>query len=164
MAAGSRVARSDADPARWPISSQSGRRPASDQPMAPVAGHDRNRRRGHGSLVEVLYRRLGVPFPDDAETEPHVQATLPEGLRIAIDHIDVIRSLDPDWQPPAGRARIALAFLCDSPADVDATYAAAVAAGATGRLPLGMRLGSSATPGLRDPDGNDIDLFTPLDE
>lgn len=105
-----------------------------------------------------------MPFPDDAETEPHVQATLPEGLRIAIDHIDVIRSLDPDWQPPAGRARIALAFLCDSPADVDATYAAAVAAGATGRLPLGMRLGSSATPGLRDPDGNDIDLFTPLDE
>jgi uncharacterized glyoxalase superfamily protein PhnB len=43
-----------------------------------------------------------------------------------------VLSFDPSWSPPAGRQRTALAFLCDSPEDVDRLYGDLVAAGAGG--------------------------------
>ncbi len=110
----------------------------------------------------AFYRRLGVPFPDGADDQPHVEATLPGGLRIALDSVEVIRSFQPDWAPPSGGARVALAFLCDGATGVDATYAELVAAGAPGRVapfdaPWGQRYARVA-----DPDGNDVDLFARL--
>lgn len=109
----------------------------------------------------AFYRRLGVPFPADADAERHVEATLPNGLRLALDRIDVIRSFEPDWAPPAGSARMALAFLCDSPAEVDSTFAALVAAGADGARPPWDAPWGQRYARLRDPDGNDVDLFAP---
>ncbi|MBQ0852618.1 MULTISPECIES: VOC family protein [Streptomyces] len=110
----------------------------------------------------AFYRRLGLTFPEGAESLPHVEAELPGGLRFALDTEDTIRSFHPDWRPPTGGGRIALAFLCDSPADVDATYEALLAAGHTAELkpfdaPWGMRYAT-----VQDPDGNGVDLFAHL--
>jgi len=109
-----------------------------------------------------FYRRLGLDIAADADREPHVEAKVPGGLRIAWDTVETIRSFDPDWTAPTGSSRIGLAFACDDPADVDATYEALVAAGFEGHLPpwdaaWGMRYAT-----VHDPDGNGVDLFANL--
>lgn len=110
----------------------------------------------------AFYRQLGFDLPSSADTEPHVEVGLPGGLRIAWDTVETIRSFDPSWTPPSGGARIGLAFACDSPADVDATYARLVDAGYEGHLEpwdafWGMRYAI-----VHDPDGNGVDLFADL--
>ncbi|MFE9681156.1 VOC family protein [Streptomyces sp. NPDC002701] len=111
----------------------------------------------------AFYRRLGLEFPADAESAPHVEAELPGGLRLALDTEDTVRSFHPGWQPPSGGGRVGLAFLCDGPAEVDATYESLLAAGHEGELkpfdaPWGMRYAV-----VHDPDGNGVDLFARLD-
>ncbi|MPZ61063.1 MAG: glyoxalase [Propionibacteriales bacterium] len=111
----------------------------------------------------AFYRRLGLDIPTDADTEPHVEADLPGGMKLAFDTRETILSFDSSWTSPTGSPRMALAFRCDSPADVDKLYAELVAAGADGHLEpwdafWGMRYAS-----LLDPDGNGVDLFCPAE-
>lgn len=110
----------------------------------------------------AFYRSLGLAVPADAETQPHVEATLPGGMRLMWDTLDVVRSMDPDWTAPSGSPRIALAFRCADPAEVDATYRRLVGAGRRGvrepfDAPWGQRYAS-----LLDPDGNGVDLYAAL--
>ncbi|MFS8197445.1 VOC family protein [Streptomyces sp. CWNU-52B] len=110
----------------------------------------------------AFYRRLGLEFPEGAESAPHVEAGLPGGLRFALDTEDTVRSFHPGWRPPPGGGRVGTAFRCDSPADVDATYEQLTRAGHEGELkpfdaPWGMRYAV-----VRDPDGNGVDLFAHL--
>ena len=110
----------------------------------------------------AFYRMLGFDLPESADAEPHVEATLPGGLRIAWDTVETIRSFDPDWTPPSGGSRISLAFLCDGPADVDASYERLVAAGYEGHLPPWDAFWGQRYASIRDPDGNGVDLFASL--
>jgi catechol 2,3-dioxygenase-like lactoylglutathione lyase family enzyme len=110
----------------------------------------------------AFYRELGLELPEDAADQPHVEATLPGGMRFALDAEETIRSFDPGWEPPSGGQRIGLAFLLDSPADVDAAYERLVSLGYDGHkepwdAPWGQRYAL-----IRDPDGNGVDLFCPL--
>ena len=110
----------------------------------------------------AFYRRLGLDFPADADEQPHVEATLPGGLRLALDTVDVVESFDPDWTEPVGSPRMGLAFLVDSPADVDATYAQLVADGYHGHKEPWDAFWGQRYAQLHDPDGNGVDLFAPL--
>jgi catechol 2,3-dioxygenase-like lactoylglutathione lyase family enzyme len=110
----------------------------------------------------AFYRRLGFDVPASADTEPHVEATLPGGLRVAWDSIETIRSFTPDWTPPTGSSRIGLAFVCDAPADVDTTFADLVAAGYHGHLEPWDAFWGQRYASVLDPDGNAIDLFASL--
>lgn len=111
----------------------------------------------------AFYRHLGLPFTDDAEGG-HVETTLPGGTRLMLDTEEVIASFDPDFQPPTGPGRIGLAFLCDSPAEVDQLYEAMTGSGYAGeRSPFDAFWGQRYATVL-DPDGNVVDLFAPLDE
>src|SRR3989442_4270485 len=69
----------------------------------------------------AFYRSLGIDLPDPEE-HGHVEATLAGGMRFMIDTIEEVRSFDPDWTQPSGGHRMALAFLCDLPAEGDALY------------------------------------------
>ena len=109
-----------------------------------------------------FYRLLGLRFPDGAESEGHVEVTLDGGLRVAWDSAEVIRSFDPEWQPPSGGPAIGLAFLCDSPAEVDAVYAELVAAGHRSKKEPWDAFWGQRYAQVLDPDGNAIDLFAPL--
>lgn len=107
----------------------------------------------------AFYRRLGLEIPAGAEADPHVEAALPGGLRIAWDSVEMVRSFDSSWEPPQGGHRMALAFTCDGPEEVDATFAELTGAGYAGHLkpfdaPWGMRYAV-----VLDPDGNPVDLF-----
>jgi catechol 2,3-dioxygenase-like lactoylglutathione lyase family enzyme len=109
-----------------------------------------------------FYRRLGLEIPDNADSAPHVEVALPGGCRLLFDTVDTIRSFDPDWSPPQGGQRIDLAFACDSPDDVDATYARLTDAGYDGHLPPWNAFWGQRYAVIRDPDGNGVDLFAAL--
>lgn len=109
----------------------------------------------------AFYRQLGLEFPEGAEQERHVESTLPGGIRVMFDTVEVVKSFS-DWEPPTGGHRMGFAFLCDSPAEVDATHARLVAAGAPNAnapwdAPWGQRYAQ-----VLDPSGNPVDLFAPL--
>jgi catechol 2,3-dioxygenase-like lactoylglutathione lyase family enzyme len=106
----------------------------------------------------AFYRLLGLDVPAEADSEPHVDAEF-GGIRISWDTEDLIRSIEPEWTPPTGGHRVALAFECEDPAAVDAAYAEITAAGYKGhREPWdafwGMRYAL-----IHDPDGVQVDLF-----
>lgn len=109
-----------------------------------------------------FYRLLGLEIPADADQHPHVEVTLPGGFRLAWDSLEMMRGIYPDWEEPVGH-RSALAFLCDSPADVDALYANVTAAGYTGRKAPWDAFWGQRYAVVFDPDGYWIDLFAPLD-
>jgi catechol 2,3-dioxygenase-like lactoylglutathione lyase family enzyme len=110
----------------------------------------------------AFYRHLGLDVPPEADQEPHVETALPGGLRLAWDTVEVVRSFDPDWSPPGGGHRMALAFRVETPAEVDAAHDELVALGYhSHKAPWdafwGMRYAI-----VHDPDGNPVDLFAPL--
>lgn len=110
----------------------------------------------------AFYRRLGFDIPADADAEPHVEATLPNGARVAWDLRSVITSFDTAWTPSTGGPGITLAFICDSPADVDETYASLVASGAGAHHEPWDAFWGQRYATVVDPDGNHIDLFANL--
>jgi catechol 2,3-dioxygenase-like lactoylglutathione lyase family enzyme len=110
----------------------------------------------------AFYRELGLDVPEDGDGQPHVETTLRGGLRLAWDTRETIQSFNPDWEPASGGPQIGLAFLVDSPADVDAVFERLVSLGHHGHkepfdAPWGQRYAL-----VHDPDGNSVDLFAPL--
>ena len=99
----------------------------------------------------AFYRRLGLDIAPEADAEPHVDVDL-GGIHLAFDTRETILSFNTSWTPPSGGHGMALAFSCESPAEVDAAYAELTAAegkrrqGAVGRL-LGHALRDRARPG-----------------
>lgn len=110
----------------------------------------------------AFYRLLGLDIPPEADGEGHVEVVLRGGIRLAWDTEEVIRSFEPDWQRPTGGPAMGIAFLCDSPAEVDARYVEVVAAGyRSHREPWDAFWGQRYAQVL-DPDGNVVDLFASL--
>ncbi len=111
----------------------------------------------HPALIELVvsdmaatltfYRRLGLDIPRSADEEPHVDIELPGGLRLAWDTEETIRSFDPGWSPPTGGGhRAALAFACESPAEVDAAWEDLTAPATRAISNRGTPFGACATP------------------
>lgn len=121
-----------------------------------------------GLVVEDLgrslafYRELGLDVPADADDQPHVETTLAGGIRFAWDSAANVREFDPTWEPATGGQQIGLAFLCDSPAEVDAKYERLVELGYEGHKEPWDAVWGQRYALVRDPDGNAIDLFAPL--
>ncbi len=109
----------------------------------------------------AFYRQLGLEIPDGAETEPHVDAQLPGGLRLMWDPLETVQSFDPEYQMPGAGHRISLAFECDSPAEVDALYERLTREFEGERAPWDAFWGQRYAVVL-DPDGNGVDLFAAL--
>ena len=107
-----------------------------------------------------FYRALGVDVPDPGGD--HLAATLPGGLRLMWDTVELIRDLDPDWVDPVGQ-RMALAFECAGPGDVDAVFARLLEAGFRPKREPWDAFWGQRYAQVYDPDGNAVDLFAPLD-
>ena len=106
----------------------------------------------------AFYGLLGIELP---EGNGHVEATLPNGLRLMLDSEDVIRSFRPDWTRAAGN-QLALAFECETPAHVDEVYARVLAAGFDGELEPWDAFWGQRYAQLSDPDGIPVDLYASL--
>jgi catechol 2,3-dioxygenase-like lactoylglutathione lyase family enzyme len=110
----------------------------------------------------AFYRRLGLDIEPDADSQPHVDVEL-GGIRIAFDTEDVIRSFDPAWTPPGpGGHRVALAFACETPAEVDAAWDELTGAGYEGHLPPWDAFWGMRYAVVHDPDGTPVDLYAAL--
>lgn len=108
-----------------------------------------------------FYRLLGVEIPEGMDDEPHVEAALPGGLRIAWDSVELMKSIHPDWVEPIGH-RMAVAFLCESPGEVDALYAQLLEHGYRGHKAPWDAFWGQRYAVVLDPDGNLVDLFAAL--
>jgi catechol 2,3-dioxygenase-like lactoylglutathione lyase family enzyme len=108
-----------------------------------------------------FYRKLGLRFTLGTEADGHVEATAPGGLRMMFDTREMMKSFS-EWEAPSGSHRVALAFLCDGPADVDRLHLELTVGGARSHLapfdaPWGQRYAT-----VLDPAGNAVDLFAPI--
>jgi catechol 2,3-dioxygenase-like lactoylglutathione lyase family enzyme len=108
----------------------------------------------------AFYRAIGVDVGEPSGSD-HFEATLPNGLRLMWDTAELIKQIDPTWEPPTGH-HVALAFACDSPGDVDATYEAALAAGGTSKLEPWDAFWGHRYAQVLDPDGQPVDFFAAL--
>ena len=109
----------------------------------------------------AFYRRLGFDIPSEADGEEHVESSA-AGLRIAWDTVDVIRSFDSTWVPPVGGHSIGLAFLCDSPSEVDQLFTSLNADGYRSHKEPWDAFWGQRYAIVVDPDDNPVDLFAPL--
>ncbi len=109
----------------------------------------------------AFYRRLGLDIPEEAAAQPHVEVTLPGGLRLAFDTVATIRSFDPDFVHTTGGGP-SLAFDCGMPDGVDSTYADLLTVGGTSTLAPFDAFWGQRYATLTDPDGNHVDLFAAL--
>jgi catechol 2,3-dioxygenase-like lactoylglutathione lyase family enzyme len=107
----------------------------------------------------AFYRHLGLDLPPDADQQPHVETTLPGGLRLAWDTVETVRSFDPDWAPPSGSPRVGLAFLFNTPADVDRAYSQLTSLGYEGHKEPWDAFWGQRYAVVHDPDGNSVELF-----
>jgi catechol 2,3-dioxygenase-like lactoylglutathione lyase family enzyme len=107
-----------------------------------------------------FYRLLGLDVPETPD-EGHIDTFLPNGTRFMLDSEDVVHSFRPEWTRESGN-QLSLAFECGSPAEVDETYARAVAAGFTGENPPWDAFWGQRYAQLADPDGVPVDLYAAL--
>jgi catechol 2,3-dioxygenase-like lactoylglutathione lyase family enzyme len=117
---------------------------------------------GDMARAVAFYRRLGLEFPEGAESEPHVEAQLGGGIRFGLDTEDVMRAVDPDWRRPTGGELHVGAFRCDSPDEVDRVYRELLDAGASPHKEPWDAFWGQRYAQLKDPDGNVLDLYAPL--
>jgi catechol 2,3-dioxygenase-like lactoylglutathione lyase family enzyme len=108
-----------------------------------------------------FYSRLGLDVAEDAADESHVETVTAGGLRVAWDTAELIQQIYPSRTAPSGGHRMALAFRCPSPAEVDAKYAELAALGHGHKEPWDAFWGQRYAV-VQDPDGNPVDLFAPL--
>jgi catechol 2,3-dioxygenase-like lactoylglutathione lyase family enzyme len=108
-----------------------------------------------------FYRALGVDVADPEADAQHHEATLPNGLRLMWDTVELMQQLDPGREEPRGH-RMELAFECESPADVDATYRYLVDEGFEGKKEPYDAFWGQRYANVVDPDGNVVDLFAAL--
>ena len=109
----------------------------------------------------AFYRRLGLDAPAEADQEPHVEVSLPGGLRLAFDTEETIRSFDPEWTPPSGGDRMGLAFLLENPTEVDQIYAELTSLGYEGYKQPWDAFWGQRYAIILDPDGVGVSLFAP---
>ena len=112
----------------------------------------------------AFYRKLGLEFPEGSESEGHVEAQVPGGVRYMLDTESVIKSFDSEWQRPSSGDLVGGAFRCDSPEEVDRVYADLLQAGGSSHKEPWDAFWGQRYAQVKDPDGTVIDLFAPLPE
>lgn len=108
----------------------------------------------------AFYRQLGFELAPELDNEDHVEATV-GGLRLAWDTVEVIESFS-SYEEPRGGHRIGLAFLCESPEQVDQIHADLTRAGHPSHVEPFDAFWGQRYATVLDPDRNPVDLFAPL--
>ena len=107
-----------------------------------------------------FYQLVGLAVPDTPD-EGHVDARLPNGIRLMLDTEEVVLSFRPEWTRATGN-QVSLALECESPAEVDEIYARVTAAGFHGDKEPWDAFWGQRYAQLLDPDGVPVDLFAAL--
>jgi uncharacterized glyoxalase superfamily protein PhnB len=105
-----------------------------------------------------FYRLVGIPLPD-AEDD-HVEVELENGMRFALDSLELMKSLG-HWEEPIGH-RMGIGINAETPAGVDEAYQAIVAAGFEGKTQPFDAFWGQRYAQVLDPDGNPVDIYAAL--
>ena len=106
-----------------------------------------------------FYRLVGLPFPDVTPRDDYVEVKA-NGYRISLNAQALEKEMTPGWVEPRGQ-RVSLAFLCESPAQVDETYAKIIAAGHHSVKEPWDAFWGQRYAIVSDPDGAHVSLFCP---
>jgi uncharacterized glyoxalase superfamily protein PhnB len=113
----------------------------------------------------AFYRDLGVPVPDDLDTDaPHVQLRMPGGFSLELDTPESARLWHAGWRAEPGSVDVVIGFALESREAVDGRYEQLTAAGCRGRQPPFDAFWGARYAVVADPDGNDVGLMSPIDE
>ena len=107
-----------------------------------------------------FYRLLGLGVPDAPEAG-HVNIEVENGMRVMIDSEAEMRKFRSDWDRTTGN-QCALAFQCESPAQVDDLYARLTGGGFEGEKEPWDAFWGQRYAQVRDPDGVPVDLYAAL--
>lgn len=109
----------------------------------------------------AFYRAIGLEIDDPFEGE-FVNATLANGLSLAIGSYPLTHRYDPSFVPPNGsKGAVALQFDLETRAAVDEMYQRLTSAGHAGHLaPIDAFWGSRYAE-VSDPDGNVVGFHSP---
>ena len=110
----------------------------------------------------VFYRMLGVSFDDYDPDTGHYEAELGDGVRLMLDSEAVMASFIDGFETPKGNDRISLAVECESPADVDGTFASVTEAGFAAVKGPFDAFWQQRYATVADPDGNHVDLYAAI--
>jgi len=107
-----------------------------------------------------FYKVLGVNL-SEAGSPDHYAGTTPSGVRLMVDSVDLMKSINPDWKMPIGSGVI-LCFKQESPQKVDEIFSKIVNSGFEQvKEPWDAFWGQRYCV-IEDPDGYKIDLYAYL--
>ena len=107
-----------------------------------------------------FYKLLGVDLKVTGGAD-HLEGSTPSGVRIMLDSVTLMKSLNPSWQVPTGSG-ITLCFKQSTPGQVDDVFHKVIEAGfKEAKAPWDAFWGQRYAS-VVDPDGNQIDIFAIL--
>lgn len=93
-----------------------------------IVSSDINRSIEFFSLLRIEF----MPTMSDEASHDHMEATLPNGLRLMLDSEKLVRQLNPNWNWPSPNTQTTLlAFSCDCAQGVDDLFDSITGAGFT---------------------------------
>ena len=108
-----------------------------------------------------FYRRAGLPVPEGAEENGHVEITLGHGAHLSLSTREVIAMYDRGWRGLDASTATVLQFALPTREAVDAVYWSLVDAGYQGHLePIDAFWGSRYCE-VDDPDGHAVGFHSP---
>ena len=112
----------------------------------------------------AFYRLAGLPVPDGADGEGHVQLDVGGGVHIAFSTPAVIGMYDPGWRGPSTATATVLQLRLASRQAVNDMYASLTEAGYRGHLPPIDAFWGNRYCEVDDPDGNAVGFQSPTDD
>jgi uncharacterized glyoxalase superfamily protein PhnB len=110
-----------------------------------------------------FYRLAGLPVPDGAEQQPHVEIDVGDGAHLAFSDPSIVTMYDPEWRGHSPSTATVLQFRLDSREAVDQLYRSLTAAGYRGHLaPVDAFFGDRYCE-VDDADGHTVGFHSPRD-
>mmetsp|Transcript_14689 Transcript_14689/g.34495 ORF Transcript_14689/g.34495 Transcript_14689/m.34495 type:complete len:204 (+) Transcript_14689:46-657(+) len=108
-----------------------------------------------------FYGILGVQLAQAGGPE-HMEGTTESGVRIMLDSHELMKRVHKEWVPPSAPSGVTLGFKQASPSTVDEVHAAVTRAGFESVKEPWDAFWGQRYASVRDPDGNNVDLFAEL--
>ncbi|MBD66337.1 MAG: glyoxalase [Halobacteriovoraceae bacterium] len=107
-----------------------------------------------------FYKLLGLTFEECGEG--HYEGSTESGLRIMLDSYELMQKINPSWKVPQSPG-ITLCFEQATPKQVDEIYNEIINAGFSSEKEPWDAFWGQRYSSVKDPDGNQIDIFASLD-
>ncbi len=114
-----------------------------------------------------FYRKLGVDISNEVNPQngiQHAAITFPNGFRIEFDNNKLAELYNAAWRKPKGSVRTLIGFSLPTSEEVDKRYNELVKEGFEGIQPPFDAFWGARYAIVKDPDGNDVGLMSPIDE